>query len=440
MDLFSTAEDPAPFPAPPEAPLAERLRPKSFAEVIGQDHLLGPEAPIGRMLAAGRLSSMILWGPPGCGKTTVARLLAAEGGLAFEQLSAVMAGLPDLRKVLETAKLRRGQGRGTCLFVDEIHRWNRAQQDALLPHMESGAIVLIGATTENPSFSLAPALLSRAHVLTLNRFDEAALEALLARIEAAEGALPLTAEGRAALKAMADGDGRRLIALAEQLLAGPAEGPLGPEALAARVQKRAPLYDRAGDAHYGLLSCFHKSLRGSDPDAALYYAARMVTGGEDPGTLFRRLACCASEDVGMADPQALVQVVTAWEAFERVGWPEGRLFLAQAVLYVATAPKSNAGYAAFDAALALARKGPSHPPPKHLLNAPTAMMKEMGFGAGYEYDHDHPDAYSGQEHLPDALRGTRFYAPNERGFEREVAKRMEWRAKRRAARGGGTAG
>lgn len=437
MDLFSAAAAPGPLAEPPEgpAPLAERLRPARLSEVIGQDHLLGPDGPLGRMLAGGKLASLILQGPPGVGKTTIARLLAREAGLSFETLSAVMAGLPDLRKVLEAARLRHAQGRATVLFVDEIHRWNKAQQDALLPDVERGSVVLIGATTENPGFSLVPALLSRAHVLTLARFDDAALETLLRRVEGVTGPMPLDPEARARLRAMADGDARFLINLAEQV-AG-AERTLSAADLAQRLQKRAPLHDRAGDAHYNLLSCFHKSLRASDVDAALYYAARMIEGGEAPEAVFRRLTCAASEDVGLADPHALPQVVAAWQAFERIGWPEGRLFLGQAVVYVATAPKSNAHHAAFDAALALARRGPSHPPPMHLLNAPTRLMKEQGYGRGYQYDHDCPDAFSGQPCLPEALQddpAARFYTPTPRGFERELARREEWRARRRAER------
>jgi ATPase related to the helicase subunit of the Holliday junction resolvase len=420
-------------------PLAERLRPKRLAEVIGQDHLLGPEGAIGRMVAAKRLSSMILWGPPGVGKTTIARLLAEAVNVHYETLSAVMVGIPELRKVLASAKERHSAGALTLLFVDEIHRWNRAQQDALLPYVEDGTVILVGATTENPSMSLVGALLSRATVLVLNRFDDGALEHLIRRSESEVGrSLPVTDEARAALRLMADGDGRYLINLVEQIYDLRPQTPLDVAAMGATLQKRAPLYDKAQDAHYGLLSCFHKALRGSDVDAAMYYAARMITGGEDPSTIFRRLACCASEDVGMADPQALPQVMAAWDAFERIGWPEGRLFMGQAVAYVATAPKSNAAYLAFNAALELAASSGSLAPPKHLINAPTKMMKEMGFKEGYKYDHDWPDAFSGQEFFPpELLKGSRpeLYQPNERGFEREVKKRLTYWARLREKRG-----
>lgn len=428
------------FEAGVPRPLAERLRPKRLAEVIGQDHLLGPEGAIGRMVAARRLSSMILWGPPGVGKTTIARLLAEAVNVHYETLSAVMVGIPELRKVLASAKERHSTGALTLLFVDEIHRWNRAQQDALLPYVEDGTVILVGATTENPSMSLVGALLSRATVLVLNRFDDDALEHLIRRSEAEVGrALPVTDEARAALRLMADGDGRYLINLVEQIYDLRPDAPLDVAAIGATLQKRAPIYDRAQDAHYGLLSCFHKALRGSDVDAAMYYAARMMTGGEDPSTIFRRLACCASEDVGMADPQALPQVMAAWDAFERIGWPEGRLFMGQAVAYVATAPKSNAAYLAFNAALELAASSGSLAPPKHLINAPTRMMKEMGFKEGYRYDHDWPDAFSGQEFFPpELLKAGRpeLYRPNERGFERDIKKRLTYWARLREKRSG----
>ena len=382
---------------------------------------------------------MILWGPPGVGKTTIARLLAEAVNVHYETLSAVMVGIPELRKVLASAKERHSAGALTLLFVDEIHRWNRAQQDALLPYVEDGTVILVGATTENPSMSLVGALLSRATVLVLNRFDDGALEHLIRRSESEVGrSLPVTDEARAALRLMADGDGRYLINLVEQIYDLRPQTPLDVAAMGATLQKRAPLYDKAQDAHYGLLSCFHKALRGSDVDAAMYYAARMITGGEDPSTIFRRLACCASEDVGMADPQALPQVMAAWDAFERIGWPEGRLFMGQAVAYVATAPKSNAAYLAFNAALELAASSGSLAPPKHLINAPTKMMKEMGFKEGYKYDHDWPDAFSGQEFFPpELLKGSRpeLYQPNERGFEREVKKRLTYWARLREKRG-----
>lgn len=448
-DLFG--EDAAAPPAPPgstppasahpeaaaDVPLAERLRPRRVADILGQDHLLAPEAPLGRMLAGRRLASLILWGPPGTGKTSLARLVAAETGHAVEALSAVMAGLPDLRRVIESARLRRQSGRGTVLFLDEIHRWSRTQQDALLPHMESGAVVLIGATTENPSFALAPALLSRAQVLPLKPLDAAALQSLLARAEAALGhALPLTGAARQTLLAMAEGDGRALIGLAEALADLDPSVQIDASALPTLVTRRAAPYDRAGDGHHGLLSAFHKSLRGSDPDAALYYAARMITAGEPPETLLRRLTCCAAEDVGLADPQALVQALAAWQAFERLGWPEGRLPFAQAVVYVAAAPKSNAAHAAFEAALALARQTASLPPPAHLLNAPTDLMRAMGRGAGYVYDHDAPGAVSRQSFLPASLAGTEaahLYSPSDRGHERRIADRLDAIARVRAS-------
>lgn len=420
-------------------PLAETLRPQRLSEVIGQDHLLGADGPIGRMVKSRKVSSFILWGPPGVGKTTIARLVAKEVGLDFVQLSAVLSGVADLRKVVEAARqLRGGAGRQTVVFVDELHRFNRTTQDALLPHVEDGTIVLIGATTENPSFSLVAALLSRAKVYTLRRFEKEDLAILAARAEAHTGKkLPLDDAARDALLTMADGDGRYLIGLCEELFALPAGSILDVGGLAEAVQKRAPVYDKGQEEHYNLLSCFHKSLRGSDVQAALYWAARMVVGGEDPGTIFRRLACAASEDVGMADPQALQQVVAAWTAFERVGWPEGRLFMAQAITYVATAPKSNASYMGFNQAIALAQQTGSLAPPKHILNAPTKLMKDLGYHEGYRYDHDYPDAFSGQEFMPDEFAGPNrreFYVPNERGFERDVKKRLDYWAKLRADR------
>ncbi|HTJ56954.1 MAG TPA: replication-associated recombination protein A [Devosiaceae bacterium] len=420
-------------------PLAEILRPQRLADVIGQDHLLGPEGPIGRMVASKRLSSFILWGPPGVGKTTIARLVAKEVGLDFQQLSAVLSGVADLRKVIEGAKqLRLGAGRQTAMFVDELHRFNRTTQDALLPHVEDGTIVLIGATTENPSFSMVAALLSRAKVYTLRRFEHEDLELLVQRAEAHEGKkLPLDEAARDTLLEMADGDGRYVLGLCEELFALPEGKTLDVAGLASTVQKRAPLYDKGQEEHYNLLSCFHKSLRGSDVQAALYWAARMLVGGEDPGTIFRRLACAASEDVGMADPQAMPQVIAAWNAFERIGLPEGRLFIAQAITYVATAPKSNAAYLGFANAIALAEQTGSLPPPMHIRNAPTKLMKELGYHAGYKYDHDFPDAFSGQEFFPDELAGPNrpdLYVPNERGFEREVIKRLDFWERSKADR------
>lgn len=431
--MLSLFDDAAP------RPLAEALRPQRLADVIGQDHLLGPNGPIGRMVAAGRVSSFILWGPPGVGKTTIARLVAKEVGLDFVQLSAVLSGVADLRKVIADAKmLRAGAGRQTVMFVDELHRFNRTTQDALLPHVEDGTVILIGATTENPSFSMVAALLSRAKVYTLRRFEKPDLAILAERAEGHFGRkLPISDDARNALLEMADGDGRYLIGLCEELFALPEETMLDVAGLAETVQKRAPVYDKGQEEHYNLLSCFHKSLRGSDVQAAMYWAQRMLVGGEDPGTIFRRLACAASEDVGMADPQALPQVITAWTAFERTGFPEGELFMAQAIAYVATAPKSNAAHVAFANAKALAQQTGSLPPPKHILNAPTKLMKELGYNKGYRYDHDWPDAFSGQEFFPDELAGDKrpeFYQPNERGFERDIKKRLEYWQRSKAAR------
>jgi putative ATPase len=416
-------------------PLADRLRPKTLAEVVGQDHVLGPEGPIGRMVARGRLASMILWGPPGCGKTTIARLLAEVGGLEFEPLSAVFSGVADLRKVFDRAKERRAMGRGTLLFVDEIHRFNRAQQDAFLPVVEDGTVTLIGATTENPSFELNGALVSRCQVFVLNRLDDAALEAMLAKAEAAEGRkLPVDAHARAALKSLADGDGRYLLNMAEMLFQLPPGPALDPKALVQQVQRRMPLYDKAQESHYNLISALHKSLRGSDADAALYWLARMLAGGEDPLYVARRLVRFAVEDVGMADPQALVQALAAWDTYERLGSPEGELALAQCVIYLGTAPKSNAAYAAFGSAQRLARETGSLMPPKHILNAPTRLMKELGYSKGYEYDHDAEDAFSGQDYFPEGLPRQQLYRPVERGFEREILKRLEYWDKLRAKR------
>ena len=419
-------------------PLADRLRPESLEAVVGQDHLLAAEAPIGRMVASGRLASMVLWGPPGCGKTTIARLLAADSDLAFEPLSAVFSGVADLRKVFERAKERRVAGQGTLLFIDEIHRFNRAQQDGFLPYVEDGTVILVGATTENPSFELNSALLSRCQVFVLRRLSDEALEELAGRAEAEVGhPLPLDPDARAALVAMADGDGRYLLNLCEELLALPKAEALDTAALARVVQKRAPLYDKAQEGHYNLISALHKSLRGSDTDAALYWLARMLAGGEDPHYIARRLVRFAVEDIGLADPQALVQANTAWQAYERLGSPEGELALAQAVIYLGTAPKSNAAYKAFKEAGRSARETGSLMPPLHILNAPTGLMKDLGYGKGYAYDHDAAEAFSGQDYFPETLTRPTFYRPVERGFEREIKKRLDYWAKLRAGRAGG---
>ncbi len=416
-------------------PLADRLRPGRLADVLGQDHLLGPEGPIGRMVGGERVASILLWGPPGTGKTTIARLLAEQSGYHFEQLSAVFSGVADLRKVFDAARARRQTGTGTLLFVDEIHRFNRAQQDGFLPYVEDGTVVLVGATTENPSFEIIGALLSRLQVLVLNRLGADSLECLLERAEAAEGAtLPLTAESRAALVAMADGDGRYLLNLAEELFAVTAKAPLDVAALTAAVQKRAPHYDKAQEGHYNLISALHKSLRGSDPDAALYWLARMLGGGEDPLYIVRRLVRFASEDIGLADPSALVQALAAKDAYHFVGSPEGELALVQCVVYLATAPKSNALYRAAGRAATAARETGSLMPPKHILNAPTELMAELGYGDGYEYDHDTEQGFSGQNYFPDGMERQTLYQPGERGFEREVKKRLDyWKRLREGA-------
>ncbi len=418
--------------------MADRLRPAVLDEVVGQDHLLKSDGPLGRMVAKGRLASLILWGPPGSGKTTIARLLADRTDLAFEPISAVFAGVADLRKVFERASARRKDGRGTLLFVDEVHRFNKAQQDAMLPFVEDGTVVLIGATTENPSFEVNAALTSRCQVLVLNRLGNTALEQLLSRAEAESAKeLPLDQEAREALKDMADGDGRFLLNIAEELLEYDG-GLLDREGLAEVVQRRVPVYDKADEGHYNLISALHKSVRGSDPDAALYWLARMLVAGEDPLYVARCIVRMAIEDIGMADPQALVQCVAAKDTYDFLGSPEGELALAQAVIYCATAPKSNAAYKAFGNAQRSAKEHGSLTPPKHILNAPTRMMKEMGYGAGYDYDHDAPDAFSGQDYFPDEMRRERFYVPVERGFEREIAKRLEYWAKLRGQRAQGT--
>lgn len=411
-------------------PLADRLRPQKLSEVAGQPHLVGPEGTLTRFLASGRLPSLVLWGPPGCGKTTIARLLAHETKLEFEQLSAIFSGVADLRKAFDRAKARREQGRGTLLFIDEIHRFNRSQQDSFLPYMEDGTITLVGATTENPSFEINAAVLSRASVLTLNRLDDAALEDLAKRAEAEEGRpLPLDADARDALISMADGDGRAIINLADEVLSTVKAGakPLDRAALVKLVQRRAPLYDKSREGHYNLISALHKSVRGSDPDAALYYFCRMLDGGEDRLFLARRLVRMAVEDIGLADPQALVVCNAAKDAFDFLGSPEGELALSEAVIYLATAPKSNANYVAYKAAMRAAKDHGSLSPPKVILNAPTKLMEDEGYGDGYLYDHDQPDAFSGQNYFPDEFtRRPKYYDPPERGFERELGKRLAY--------------
>jgi putative ATPase len=423
------------FSAQAPRPLADRLRPAAIAEVVGQDHLLGAEGPIGRMITSGRLASMVLWGPPGCGKTTIARLLALETDLAFKLLSAVFSGVADLRKVFERAAARRAGGKGTLLFIDEIHRFNRAQQDGFLPYVEDGTVTLIGATTENPSFEINAALLSRCQVFVLNRLDDTALEELLARAEAIEErSVPVDEDARRALRAMADGDGRYLLNLTEELFALDREVQLDTARLIETVQKRAPLYDKGQEGHYNLISAMHKSLRGSDVDATLYWLARMLAGGEDPRFIARRLARAAVEDIGLADPQALPQALAAWEAYERIGSPEGELALAQCAIYLASAPKSNAAYNAYGAAVRSARETGSLMPPKHILNAPTGLMKDLGYGAGYAYDHNAEDGFSGQDYFPEDMQRPEFYQPVARGFEREISKRLEYWDKLRIQR------
>lgn len=435
MDLFDSsplAEEKA------HRPLADRLRPQKLSEVIGQDHLLGPDGPLGAMLAAGSLGSLILWGPPGVGKTTIARLLADETDLEFVQISAIFSGVADLKKVFEAAKMRRRAGQGTLLFVDEIHRFNKAQQDSFLPHMEDGTILLVGATTENPSFALNAAVLSRAQVLVLERLEVDSMKLLATRAEEEMGRdLPLDPDARQQLMDMADGDGRAMLNLIEQVAAWKVDTPLTAEQMGKRLMRRATQYDKSGDQHYNLISALHKSIRGSDPDAAMYWFARMLEGGEDPRYLARRLTRMAVEDIALADPQAMTICLHAWEAYERLGSPEGELALAEAVAYLALAPKSNASYVAYKAARKLAKSTGSAPPPKHILNAPTSLMEDIGYGAGYQYDHDAEDGFSGQNYFPDGVERPDFYQPVERGFERDLKKRKDYFAKLRAKRQGG---
>ena len=425
------------FAAQAPRPLADRLRPAVLADVGGQDHLLAADAPIGRMAASGKLSSIVLWGPPGTGKTTIARLLAAHTDLHFEPLSAVFSGVADLRRVFDEARRRREDGRGTLLFIDEIHRFNRAQQDGFLPYVEDGTIILVGATTENPSFELNAPLLSRCQVFVLRRLDHEALAELVARAERTLAReLPLTDDGRQALLAMADGDGRYLLNMVEGLADRPSEPKLDAAGVAAAVQRRLPLYDKAQEGHYNLISALHKSLRGSDTDAALYWFARMLAGGEDPLYVARRLVRFAVEDVGLADPQALAQALAAWDAYERLGSPEGELALVQCVIYLGTAPKSNAAYKAEGSARRAARETGSLMPPMHILNAPTRLMRSLGYGEGYVYDHSTAEGFSGQNYFPDGMERQRFYVPGERGFEKEIAARLAYWQRLRDSGGG----
>ena len=433
-DLFESGDLASDAPRP----LADRLRPKALAEVVGQDHLLSPEGPLGRMVGHGRPSSIILWGPPGTGKTTIARLLSTAFNLHFDQLSAVFSGVADLKKTFEAARQRRRMGQGTLLFIDEIHRFNRSQQDSFLPVVEDGTVVLVGATTENPSFELNGALLSRAQVLVLRRLDDAALEQLLARAEAHYGEpLKLTGDARASLRAMADGDGRYLLNLVEELSSVKTIKPLDSAALVAAVQRRMPLYDKSREEHYNIISALHKSVRGSDPDAALYWLARMLAGGEQPLYIARRLVRMAVEDIGLADPEAVHQALAAKDVFDFLGSPEGEIALAQCVLYLASAPKSNAVYKAYNQARRTAQEHGSLMPPAHILNASTKLMKNLGYGAGYQYDHDAEGGFSGQNYFPDDMERQHFYVPKDTGFEREIAKRLEYWSKLRAKRQGG---
>ncbi len=436
-DLFPDDLAPAPLDKPREdAPLADRLRPQVLSDIIGQEHLAGPEGAIGRMVAAGRLSSMILWGPPGTGKTSIARLLAEAVGMRYVSISAVFSGVADLKKAFAEADRAAKAGQRTLLFVDEIHRFNRAQQDGFLPFVERGTVTLVGATTENPSFALNAALLSRAQVLILHRLDHRALATLLARAEELEGPLPLTADAREALLASADGDGRFLLNQAETLYAANIAEPLDPAALGKFLQRRLAVYDKDRDGHYNLISALHKSLRGSDPQAALYYMARMLTAGEEPLYVLRRLVRFASEDIGLADPQALVQCLAAKQAYEFLGSPEGELAIVQACLYLATAPKSNAAYVAQKESWTSARETGSLSPPAAILNAPTKLMKDIGYGKDYAYDPNAEDGFSGADYWPEDMSPQAYYRPAERGFEREITKRMEWWDKKRRERAG----